>query len=154
MSDVSGNLQAARRNSDKRHCDQVYSTTRQAFTPEACVANSGRMRWSLGLRRRTTFFCRRCCRTAAYRPPSLRSRWPLSISAAFPPATTRLPRRALLTICMAASRRDRKSVVQGKSVSVRVDLGGRRIIKKKIHCAKNELTLKVDRTSTENIKDN
>src|SRR3546814_11329733 len=28
--------------------------------------------------------------------------------------------------------RDRKSVVEGKSVSVRVDLGGRRIIKKKI----------------------
>src|SRR3546814_20042890 len=28
-------------------------------------------------------------------------------------------------------RRDRKSVVKGKSVSVRVDLGGRRIIKKK-----------------------
>src|SRR3546814_19714222 len=27
--------------------------------------------------------------------------------------------------------RDRKSVVQGKSVSVRVDLGGRRIVKKK-----------------------
>src|SRR3546814_19497856 len=29
------------------------------------------------------------------------------------------------------AREDRKSVVQGKSVSVRVDLGGRRIIKKK-----------------------
>src|SRR3546814_17759558 len=29
------------------------------------------------------------------------------------------------------TRRDRKSVVSGKSVSVRVDLGGRRIIKKK-----------------------
>src|SRR3546814_15951091 len=29
------------------------------------------------------------------------------------------------------SKRDRKSVVSGKSVSVRVDLGGRRIIKKK-----------------------
>src|SRR3546814_16138769 len=28
---------------------------------------------------------------------------------------------------------DRKSVVEGTSVSVRVDLGGRRIIKKKIH---------------------
>src|SRR3546814_12393461 len=28
---------------------------------------------------------------------------------------------------------DRKSVVQGKSVSVRVDLGGRRLIKKKTH---------------------
>src|SRR3546814_13549318 len=28
---------------------------------------------------------------------------------------------------------DRKSVVQGKSVSVRVDLGGRRILKKKTH---------------------
>src|SRR3546814_17397578 len=31
-----------------------------------------------------------------------------------------------------AGRRDRKSVVSGKSVSVRVDLGGRRLIKKKI----------------------
>src|SRR3546814_12368174 len=31
----------------------------------------------------------------------------------------------------AACRLDRKSVVEGKSVSVRVDLGGRRIIKKK-----------------------
>src|SRR3546814_14459833 len=30
-----------------------------------------------------------------------------------------------------SSQLDRKSVVQGKSVSVRVDLGGRRIIKKK-----------------------
>src|SRR3546814_14716772 len=29
------------------------------------------------------------------------------------------------------ARRDRKSVVEGKSVSVRVDLGGRRILKKK-----------------------
>src|SRR3546814_12926885 len=32
-----------------------------------------------------------------------------------------------------AWRRDRKSVVEGKSVSVRVDLGGRRYIKKKKH---------------------
>src|SRR3546814_20980282 len=31
------------------------------------------------------------------------------------------------------SQKDRKSVVKGKSVSVRVDLGGRRIIKKKTH---------------------
>src|SRR3546814_17523142 len=31
-------------------------------------------------------------------------------------------------------RLDRKSVVQGKSVSVRVDLGGRRILKKKNKC--------------------
>src|SRR3546814_12715296 len=30
-----------------------------------------------------------------------------------------------------ATQQDRKSVVEGKSVSVRVDLGGRRIIKKK-----------------------
>src|SRR3546814_12556645 len=30
-----------------------------------------------------------------------------------------------------AARKDRKSVVEGKSVSVRVDLGGRRVIKKK-----------------------
>src|SRR3546814_15778616 len=33
--------------------------------------------------------------------------------------------------CVGASRQDRKSVVSGKSVSVRVDLGGRRVIKKK-----------------------
>src|SRR3546814_18856427 len=33
--------------------------------------------------------------------------------------------------CPSPSIPDRKSVVQGKSVSVRVDLGGRRIIKKK-----------------------
>src|SRR3546814_13809190 len=33
--------------------------------------------------------------------------------------------------CLQRSRRDRKSVVSGKSVSVRVDLGGRRILKKK-----------------------
>src|SRR3546814_12634461 len=32
---------------------------------------------------------------------------------------------------------DRKSVVEGKSVSVRVDLGGRRIIKKKNKCKLN-----------------
>src|SRR3546814_11699367 len=35
-------------------------------------------------------------------------------------------------------RPDRKSVGKGKSVSVRVDLGGRRIIKKKIHRNKKE----------------
>src|SRR3546814_21086368 len=34
--------------------------------------------------------------------------------------------------------RDRKSVVSGKSVSVRVDLGGRRIIKKKIKEKKHQ----------------
>src|SRR3546814_21146117 len=36
-----------------------------------------------------------------------------------------------LAACIADSPQDRKSVVQGKSVSVRVDLGGRRNIKKK-----------------------
>src|SRR3546814_13208975 len=35
---------------------------------------------------------------------------------------------------------DRKSVVLGKSVSVRVDLGGRRIIKKKLHINSAMLT--------------
>src|SRR3546814_13748810 len=32
---------------------------------------------------------------------------------------------------------DRKSVVEGKSVAVRVDLGGRRIIKKKMNCSRS-----------------
>src|SRR3546814_20895326 len=40
---------------------------------------------------------------------------------------TIVPRQLVETF----DRRDRKSVVQGKSVSVRVDLGGRRIIKQK-----------------------
>src|SRR3546814_18955855 len=35
--------------------------------------------------------------------------------------------------------RDRKSVEEGQSVSVRVDLGGRRIIKKKTHKHEREL---------------
>src|SRR3546814_20888236 len=36
---------------------------------------------------------------------------------------------------------DRKSVVEGKSVSVRVDLGGRRIIKKKKHNVQIDILL-------------
>src|SRR3546814_18746604 len=39
--------------------------------------------------------------------------------------------RAIVEDRAALPREDRKSVVSGKSVSVRVDLGGRRIIKKK-----------------------
>src|SRR3546814_13300045 len=42
------------------------------------------------------------------------------------------PIAALFIIVTPDLIRDRKSVVSGKSVSVRVDLGGRRIIKKKI----------------------
>src|SRR3546814_12059787 len=43
-----------------------------------------------------------------------------------------LARRLALRACwLDRGRSDRKSVVEGKSVSVRVDLGGRRIIKKK-----------------------
>src|SRR3546814_10488230 len=37
----------------------------------------------------------------------------------------------LREVCRGAGIKDRKSVVEGKSVSVRVDLGGRRIINKK-----------------------
>src|SRR3546814_14025356 len=40
-------------------------------------------------------------------------------------------RPALLRALEITARRDRKSVVEGKSVSVRLDLGGRRLIKKK-----------------------
>src|SRR3546814_13244523 len=39
-----------------------------------------------------------------------------------------------------AAKGDRKSVVEGKSVSVRVDLGGRRIIKKKKNKNTNTVT--------------
>src|SRR3546814_19747121 len=46
------------------------------------------------------------------------------------------------------ARRDRKSVVWGKSVSVRVDLGGRRIIKKKKNEALGEMrTQKLERNN-------
>src|SRR3546814_14685931 len=43
-----------------------------------------------------------------------------------PPRVARLPRHRFRALPP-----DRKSVVKGKSVSVRVDLGGRRVIKKK-----------------------
>src|SRR3546814_18696522 len=46
-----------------------------------------------------------------------------------------------LAVGTSHARQDRKSVVSGKSVSVRVDLGGRRIMKKK---------LVTNRTSNEN----
>src|SRR3546814_17063573 len=39
--------------------------------------------------------------------------------------------RSDIEVCIRPSLRDRKSVVEGKSVSVRVDFGGSRIIKKK-----------------------
>src|SRR3546814_17337392 len=39
--------------------------------------------------------------------------------------------RRVATVARMVEARDRKSVVEGKSVSVSVDLGGRRIIKKK-----------------------
>src|SRR3546814_11476404 len=55
---------------------------------------------------------------------------PIRVQAALPRHRTRAGRRAA---GVAASRAagDRKSVVSGKRVSVRVDTGGRRIIKKK-----------------------
>src|SRR3546814_15815392 len=50
-----------------------------------------------------------------------------------------LKRRFEVVLVAGQPQIDRKSVVSGKSVSVRVDLGGRRIIKKK----KNEHRLKI-----------
>src|SRR3546814_18666280 len=47
-------------------------------------------------------------------------------------ATLKVPLRSCArAVCRLESCADRKSVVEGKSVSVRVDFGGRRIIKKK-----------------------
>src|SRR3546814_16933715 len=45
--------------------------------------------------------------------------------------------------------RDRKSVVSGKSVSVRVDLGGRRIIKKNTNSIKTQYTDNVKKSTRE-----
>src|SRR3546814_13844727 len=59
--------------------------------------------------------------------------------------TTRVDEQALLTALVEAGYpaeridQDRKSVVYGKSVSVRVDLGGRRIIKKQNNITKTKL---------------
>src|SRR3546814_18603085 len=53
------------------------------------------------------------------------------------------------------SRKDRKKVVQGKSVSVRVDLGARRIIKKKKKETKTSTALHIHNTrikKTENTR--
>src|SRR3546814_11842161 len=64
---------------------------------------------------------------SAHIPPqaSVAGDWysvPVMVHRRFPPITQRFDH---------AAQPDRKSVVSGKSVSVRVDLGGRRIIKKK-----------------------
>src|SRR3546814_16732729 len=53
---------------------------------------------------------------------------------AFAPARPRIHAHRLAVVAVGAlkcANADRKSVVKGKSLSVRVDLGGRRIIKKK-----------------------
>src|SRR3546814_20149539 len=47
---------------------------------------------------------------------------------------------------------DRKSAVYGKRVSVRVDLGGRRIVKKKTTSSVYQVTETKDNTTIENIK--
>src|SRR3546814_21180840 len=53
-----------------------------------------------------------------------------------------LPPGVLLTLLVGWLQwRDRKSVVSGKSVSVRVDLGGRRIIKKKNKLTQQHLNI-------------
>src|SRR3546814_15239432 len=67
-----------------------------------------------------------------YPPPSRRSLGsPLSISRA---RQTRAVRHLIARRRRRLGGLDRKSVVLGKSVFVRVDLGGRRIIKKKTTC--------------------
>src|SRR3546814_13973795 len=66
---------------------------------------------------------------ATRRGPGHGSCWlsPREGAGSCPPET----RRAGCASATRGAARDRKSVVKGKSVSVRVDLGGRRIIKKK-----------------------
>src|SRR3546814_13294488 len=68
------------------------------------------------------------CASARRRRPRATSTWPRSSRR--PKSPTR--RRSIRATASSARTRtsDRKSVVLGKSVSVRVDLGGRRIIKK------------------------
>src|SRR3546814_16345331 len=66
-------------------------------------------------------------------PPDLTHGW-IPSSSYRSPCLWRSPRRSIPRSAMSAPRlisRDRQSVVEGKSVSVRVDLGGCRIIKKK-----------------------
>src|SRR3546814_18569809 len=76
-----------------------------------------------------------CALPIFLRPPTSRCTAPPRATGAIVlPARTirRKPSSSAISKAGAAfSSRDRKSVVKGKSVSVRVDLGGRRIIKKK-----------------------
>src|SRR3546814_17436702 len=53
----------------------------------------------------------------------------------------RADRRSVLALIDKQNRQDRKSVVEGKSVSVSVDLGGRRIITKKKKDSSNEIKI-------------
>src|SRR3546814_19686642 len=73
--------------------------------------------------------CRCRSRTRRRKPepgPARRSRWAIA-----PASLLHCPRRSHRLLHLAEQPGDRKSVVSGKSVSVRVDLGGRRIIKTK-----------------------
>src|SRR3546814_17685539 len=56
-------------------------------------------------------------------------------------------RRGAVAIALAVGTKDRKSVVSGKGVSVRVALGGRRLIKKKIHASTTHFAPSSKRTS-------
>src|SRR3546814_13368720 len=64
---------------------------------------------------------------------------PLSGKRRSSPQSIFLPTVTVLFGLIRPERQDRKSVVSGKSVSVRVDLGGSRIIKKKIRENCNEI---------------
>src|SRR3546814_12631977 len=54
------------------------------------------------------------------------------LAVAFWSSTEEIAAQWQMERCFEPHMKDRKSVVSGKSVSVRVDLGGRRIIKKKL----------------------
>src|SRR3546814_20618298 len=83
-------------------------------------------------------------------PPCSSGQVRLTFGAIFPSCHSRNSVR----ICAALPSGDRKSVVKGKSVSVRVDLGGGRIIKKKNNFTKQTINISKSKSSIQLINSN
>src|SRR3546814_17263133 len=75
-------------------------------------------------------------------PRNIRRPYPLLGKVAVPPIWCRRPHPSKEKESWQTQSKDRKSVVEGKSVSVRVELGGRRILKQKTkqQQKKNDIT--------------
>src|SRR3546814_13691293 len=117
------------------------STNLAYLSPRAWVQSPSAAAWALSVSidDAGSSSCRSCLRAQKARPAAWlasegeknRYRKSSSVGTGLPATWKTLGSGLLSPLRGPVPTRDRKSVVEGKSVSVRVDLGGRRILKKK-----------------------